>query len=297
MSEAKQFSSVMNQWGSSIFAPRASSKKATKVEPLYIMAIKMSSPNQTLSTKWLDDAKMFAEVEYKLSHEARQAISRVRARYGVPAHDESANFMNTGVYIVKKSQIQTDPKFYNDDKKLMLHERTGDPKLDVAFDPSVLIGGVADDGKPVPGKYPEMWGMRERIDVGARLCMRDIHPSLSATVYFLPLDGEQARHTELYDRVVASVRAQIYGDLLKRLQAVIAQNRDKMRTQSKQSLLNQIEHFREKANILNDEEIDKELDRFKAIIEAEIIEPLALELDNQMDSLSDRYGFIRGEAE
>lgn len=271
MSQAAKFSETMQQWGASIASSHAT---VSPVENIYMVFVTMSSPNQTLSTEWTDASKMQALVNYKLTLEQRRAISAVRARYNVAVQDECVSFMGMPVYICKESQIAGD----------------GDNAVYTEQD---LLGYTKSDGKRVPARHPDAWGISKRINYAANLCMKKIHPALHARVEFVKIDEKDSKSAAMYNKVVASIRGQIYGDLFKRLQDVINLNREKMLPQTKKSLLSQIESIK-KVNILNDAEVNAELDRFKAIVETELIEPLAAELDAGMNLLHSRYGMMRG---
>ena len=244
------------------------------VEALYIVGIVMSSPNQTLRTRWIDASQMTAEVDYKLTPEDRKAISRVRARYGL-VRGECVNFMDSGMLICKESQISGpgDDTYYSVE--------------------DLVYGKMTSDGKRQTPAYPSEWGIRKKIDVGAKTCMQAIRPGLTATVRIIPVHSASTSEGELYDQIIASVRHQIYGDLFIRLQEVIAMGKEKMLPKTKQSLIDKIEKMRQ-ANILNDPEIDRELNRFLQVVDTEILLPLVQELDQNMDMLSSRFGMMRG---
>jgi len=244
------------------------------VEPLYIVGIVMSSPNQTLRTRWTDSSMMTAEVDYKLTPEDRKAIGRVRSRYGV-VRDECVNFMDSGMLICKESQIRG-------------------PGDIIPYTNEQLTGYYDEStGKQVPAAYPNEWGIQQKINVGARVCMEAISPGLTASVRLIPVQSASTTEGELYEQIIASVRHQIYGDLFKRLQEVIAMGKDKMLPKTKQSLIDKIEKMRQ-ANILNDPEIEKEINGFLQVVETEVLTPLVQELDANMNLLSSRFGMIRG---
>jgi hypothetical protein len=248
---------------------------AQPVEALYIVGIVMSSPNQTLRTRWTDNTMMTAEVDYRLTPEERKAISRVRASYG-RVRDECVNFMGSGMLICKESQLSG-------------------PGDEVEYSEKDLVTGRVSEttGRQMPPTYPEEWGIEKKINVGANTCMKAIDPRLSAHVRILPLQSASTSEGQLYEQIVASIRHQIYGDLFKRLQEVIAMGKEKMLPKTKQSLIDKIENMRQ-ANIMNDPEIDRELDRFLQVVNTEVILPLIQELDQNMDMLSSRFGMMRG---
>lgn len=243
------------------------------IEPLYIVGVVMSSPNQTLGSHWIDASQMTAEVEYKLTPDERKAISRVRARYGA-VRDECVDYMNSGMFICRESQIRG-------------------PGDIVPYSNVQLTGYYDASGKYIPPVYPNEWGIEKKINVGARVCMEAIRPGLTANVRLIPIQSASTTEGELYEQIIASVRHQIYGDLFKRLQEVINMGKDKMLPKTKKSLIDKIENMR-KANILNDPQIDQELDRFLKVVETEILTPLVKELDESINSLSSRFGMIRG---
>jgi len=247
---------------------------AQPVEPLYMVWIVMSSPNQTLRTRWTDASMMTAEVDYKLTPEERKAISRVRARYGL-VRDECVNYMDSGMLICKESQL-------------------AGPGDDTPYTEEELVYGKLDsNGKRQSPVYPSEWGIQKKINVGAKTCMEAIRPGLTANVRIIPIQSASTTEGELYEQIMASVRHQIYGDLFVRLQEVIDMGREKMLPKTKQSLIDKIENMR-KANILNDPEIEQELNKFLQIVESEVLTPLVQELDQNMNMLSSRFGMIRG---
>ena len=240
--QATTFASEMEKWGSKSFSPvKTVTITEQIVEPLYIVAVKMSSGNKTISTRQISDTKF--EGEYFFAHETRLKIGAIRTGYGGTVRSTMVNYFGLGLYIAKKSQL----------------------------------AGISSSIAEADEK------------------MKEIHPTLRAGVDFIMMDSQASRESEIYDKVIASIRGQIYKNLLTRLKQVILQNRTVMMPRTKKSLMGQIEKLRE-INITNDPGIEEELKRFEAIVSTEMLAPLAEELDLQLEVLEDRFGYIREDA-
>ena len=77
-------------------------KDVKKLENLYIVKMRMSSPNHILYSEEIDD--MTSQYTYKFNKETRQQIAAIRGRFQKPMYDGTANFH--GLYICQEQHRQ-----------------------------------------------------------------------------------------------------------------------------------------------------------------------------------------------
>jgi hypothetical protein len=120
--------------------------------------------------------------------------------------------------------------------------------------------------------------------------MKEIHETLHASGQMWPLDLDEVKRGELYGKIIDRIKLQVFKTVFERLTEVV--ERDKAMTkQVKDSLVRMI-HNLHAINVLNDQEITKQLNEIEAKIESETLQPIVEEMSEQLEGLSSRWGHI-----
>lgn len=119
--------------------------------------------------------------------------------------------------------------------------------------------------------------------------MKKIHESLVAQVQFFPLDMDEMRRGGLYRGVVNAVKCRVYKDTFDKMENFLSNRKDKLPKKSKVAMMRMVDNLRA-INIIDDEEIDKQLDDIERQINDESIIDLR-------DDMFDRWHAVEAEIE
>jgi hypothetical protein len=116
-----------------------------------------------------------------------------------------------------------------------------------------------------------------------------VHPSLGATVRFVPLSVDAAAKGEVYRQINDAIRGRIYTELFERLRNL--PNKVKMNARSRTALVELCDKLKG-WNIIDDPDINASLYRIKTAIANDIVAPVMEDLCKEIDDLKGRGAFL-----
>ena len=121
-----------------------------------------------------------------------------------------------------------------------------------------------------------------------------VHPDLRAQVKFFPLSREDIRNSEIYTEILNAIRTQVYGSLVERLRDIV--KRDTVPKKSIKSLETMIDQF-SAVNILNDEEVNRQILTMKEMVRNRLFSPLLTEMEKIVKEMENSFSFVEEEEE
>jgi hypothetical protein len=118
--------------------------------------------------------------------------------------------------------------------------------------------------------------------------MKEIDPELHATPLFIKIDMPDLAAGSQFDALLSAIRTQVHEVVLNRVKAVIERNEGKALTpKTKTALLSMLEKTRA-LNIVNDPNVNADIDKMKARIDANQLNELKDEILVILDESKDR---------
>jgi hypothetical protein len=121
-----------------------------------------------------------------------------------------------------------------------------------------------------------------------------VHPELRAQVKFFPLSREDIRNSEIYTEILHAIRTQVYGSLVERLRDIV--KRDTVPKKSIKSLETMIDQF-SAVNILNDEEVTRQILTMKEMVRNRLFSPLLTEMEKIVKEMGNSFSYVEEEEE
>ncbi len=119
--------------------------------------------------------------------------------------------------------------------------------------------------------------------------LKAVHPSLGATVRFVPLSVDAAAKGEVYRQINDAIRGRIYTELFERLRAL--PNTVKMNSRSRTALVELCDKLKG-WNIIDDPDINRTLAAIKTQIANDIVGPVMEDLGKEINDLRSRGAFL-----
>ena len=124
--------------------------------------------------------------------------------------------------------------------------------------------------------------------------MQKIDSELGAHIKFIPLYLEQEAKGEVYQQVLGSIQARIYGELFMRLKELA--KLEEIPKQSRTALIKLCDRLHT-WNVVDDPNVAKTLADIKLQFENDVFKPVLNDLQKEIDSLKERGAFIEFDEE
>jgi len=108
--------------------------------------------------------------------------------------------------------------------------------------------------------------------------LKEIDTDLTASAVFLPLKMEEMKEGAMYQALIGSIKSQVYGNLFKKLQVYLDENKQ-IHPNAKKSmkrLLEQMHHV----NVTGDESIEAMIHRLETLVENSSLNELRKEMES-----------------
>lgn len=119
--------------------------------------------------------------------------------------------------------------------------------------------------------------------------LKQISPTLGAHMVAVQLDSEYIRHGEIFDRIRSAIKAQVYGDLIERLEKLVL--RKTVPENSKKALMRMCDKL-ENINILNDEEINDKINLIRDMLKQDMIAPVLEDLSREAERMQSNFVYV-----
>jgi len=122
--------------------------------------------------------------------------------------------------------------------------------------------------------------------------LKEIDSDLTASAVFLPLKMDDMQQGAMYQALIGSIKQQVYGNLFKKLQVYLDENKQIHPNAKKAmtNLLNQMRHV----NVAGDESIEATITRLQTLVENSSLAELRKELEDYVpDDTRSRWRAIQ----
>lgn len=122
--------------------------------------------------------------------------------------------------------------------------------------------------------------------------LKQISPTLGAHMVVMQLDSEYVRQGEVFERIRSAIKAQVYGDLIERLEKLVL--RKTIPENSKKALLRMCDNL-ENINILNDDEVTDKINLIRDMIRQDLIAPVLEDLTKEAERMQNNFVYVEEE--
>lgn len=232
-------------------------------EKIFMLDVTMSSANKIERTTQISSKK--SETEYRWEKETRDAINATRARHKLYVYRNTMKFGKN--YLIKE-------KFRRDFVRFT--------RLDVR-EPEIV---EKEDNTEINVNF-----IIDHVELAEKE-LQAIEPHLYADLNLFELAEGSIRQGEMYGKILAAIRFQVNGTVMKRLSELLEKNSE-LPQKTITSLVSMIDQLKT-VNILNDKEIDARLEYIKTAIVNKQLAPIVADLEAEMKLLdvAGRFRFI-----
>jgi len=138
-----------------------------------------------------------------------------------------------------------------------------------------------------------IWGL-EKVAAKADAEMREIDEPLYARFAMAPLNMDEVKAGDLYATVLSAIRYNIFKKVFDRVTEIIQKNKS-VTDATRGSLFRLFDQLRN-LNVLDDEEINKQIESIRKQVEATKLEDIAKDMQREIDALETRGGRVKVKA-